>query len=210
MDLANWQGMRDGAPMVNALLRQAILAVEEVMGANGLNVVLKEAGLSRYVGSYPPNNLDTGALAKEYAMLNESIEHFYGRAGKGMLRRIGRTSFQWGIKEQAAVLGVAGVALRVMPRRARARFILTNLAKALMDTNPEVLITVGEQDDKFIVDNYSCSICHTRHSDRPCCHLFAGTLEEAIRWATGAEPVIAEALCKAKGDSMCRFEVAVN
>jgi len=33
----------------NALMRQAILAIGEVMGEGGLKVVLRQAGLERYV-----------------------------------------------------------------------------------------------------------------------------------------------------------------
>jgi hypothetical protein len=32
MEAANWKGMPDDAPFVNALLRQALKAIEDVMG----------------------------------------------------------------------------------------------------------------------------------------------------------------------------------
>ena len=210
MNVADWKGMPENATIVNAILRQALQAIEEVMGTNGLNVVLKEAGLERYIGHHPPNDLKTGAQAKEYAALNDAIEKFSGRAGKGMLKRIGRASFQWGVKDQAALLGVAGVALKLMPVKARAKFILNNLAKALMDTNPEACITAAEESGKFIYTDYSCAVCHTRHAEHAVCHLYLGTLEEAVKWAAGIEPVITEIQCKAKGDPYCRFEIIIN
>ncbi|MEK7276075.1 MAG: V4R domain-containing protein [Chloroflexota bacterium] len=210
MNVADWKGMPEDATIINALLRQALQAIEEVMGKNGLNVVLKEAGLARYIGNYPPNDLKTGAQAKEYALLNDAIEKFAGRAAKGMLKRIGRASFQWGVKDQAALLGVAGVALKLMPVKARAKFIVNNLAKALMDTNPEACITAAEEDGKLIYTDYSCALCHTRHAENAVCHVYVGSLEEAVKWAAGVEPVVAETHCKAKGDPYCRFEITVN
>src|SRR3990172_5593097 len=149
MDVANWKGMRDDAPFVNALLRQALLAIEEVMGKHGLNVILKDAGLERYVDNPPPNNLEAGAKAAEYARLNEALE------------------------------------------------------KALMDSNPDSLIVVEEKSDQFFYTDYSCAICHTRHADKPVCHLYVGSLEEALKWASGQDITVEETQCKARGDPCC-------
>ena len=207
MDAANWKGLAADAPFVNALLRQALMAIEEVMGKHGLNVILKDAGLDRYVDNLPPNNLEPGAKAAEYARLNEALEKAVGRAGKGMLKRIGRASFQWGVKEQAALLGIAGVALKLMPQKQRQKFILSNLSKALMDTLPEALILVEEKEGQYHYTDYSCAICHTRHADKAVCHLYVGSLEEALKWATGQDIAVEEVQCKAKGDPCCQFVI---
>jgi len=207
MDIASWKGMRADAVIANALLRQALLAIEEVMGRNGLSVVLREAGLERFIEQPPPNDLGLTVQAAEYAKLNAALENFAGRAGRGMLKRVGKASFQWGVKEQAALLGLAGVALKLMPLKQRQKFILNNLAKALMDTNPEALIVVKEQGGQFTYTDYSCAICHTRRADQPVCFVYLGTLEEALKWATGAEMAVTETHCKAKGDAYCQFVV---
>jgi len=104
------------AVIVNALVRQALVSAQEVMGENGLNAVLRSVGLERFVGNFPPNDTNLGIKTVEYANLNEAIEAFYGRGGKGMLRRIGKASFQYGVREQCALMGVAGVALKLMPQ----------------------------------------------------------------------------------------------
>lgn len=57
---------------VNAMLLQMIKGVEDVMGVNGLNAVLRLSGLERYIDNPPPNNLEFGVTAKEYAGLNEA------------------------------------------------------------------------------------------------------------------------------------------
>jgi predicted hydrocarbon binding protein len=46
-----------------------------------------------------------------------------------------------------------------------------------------------------------------RHSDQPICHLYVGSIAEAVRWATGEEHEITETHCIARGDPYCRFEV---
>ena len=60
--------------IVNALMRQALVAVEEVMGRNGLNAVLRTAGLAQYVDNLPPDDLSPSVRSSDYARLNEAIE----------------------------------------------------------------------------------------------------------------------------------------
>jgi bacteriochlorophyll 4-vinyl reductase len=193
--------------LVNAVMRQAIVAIEEVMGSQGLNVVLREAGLERYVDNLPPDDMELGAHATEYAALNAAVQNFYGRAGKGMLQRIGRTTFRYGIEEQAALMGIVGVGLKVMPQRGRIKFILGQVAKALMDTNEEVCILIEETPEGQVFADYSCAICHTRQAEEPICHLYVGSVGEAVKWATGQDYEVREISCRAMGDRACRFLV---
>ena len=193
--------------LVNAIMRQAILAIEEVMGTRGLNVVLREAGLGRYVDNPPPDNLELGAHASEYAALNQAVLNFYGRAGKGMLRRIGRASFRYGVEEQATLMGLVGAGLKLMPQKVRARFILNQMAKALMDTNDDVCIIATQTSNGLVYADYSCAVCHTIESDKPVCHLITGSVAEAVKWATGKDYQVREIACRAMGDPACVFLV---
>ena len=52
--------------IVNALVRQALVAIQEVMGENGLNAVLRTSGLGRFVDNFPPDDLEPGIRASEY------------------------------------------------------------------------------------------------------------------------------------------------
>jgi hypothetical protein len=200
----------EDAPYVNALFLQMLRGVEEVLGTNGLNAVLRASNLSRFIDNPPPNNLEHGIQAREYAALNAAIETFTGRAGKGMLQRIGRASFRWGVKEQAAVMGLAGIALKALPQRLRKRAILLALRKGLMDVVDYGSVDVRDEGGVLIYTDYACTICHTRHCDEPACHLYIGTLGEAMTFATGKdfrEFDIIETHCKAAGDDFCRFEI---
>lgn len=198
---------RENATIINSLVRQALTSMQEVMGDNGLNAVLRTSGLERFIGNFPPNNLEPSIQASQYAKLNEAIEQFYGRGGKGMLRRIGKASFQYGVREQSALLGVAGVALKLLPEKQRIKFILNGMADALKKSNPEVKAWVDESGDKLAYVESTCAICNGRHSADPICHLYVGSVAEAVNWATGKEYVVTETHCLAKGDEYCRFEV---
>jgi V4R domain len=198
---------REDAMIINSLVRQALTSAQEVMGDNGLNAVLRTSGLERFIGNLPPNNLEPSIQASQYAKLNQAIEDFYGRAGKGMLRRIGKASFQYAVREQAALLGVAGVALKLLPEKQRIKFILNGMVDALKKSNPQVDARLDESDGKLAYIESTCAICHSRHSETPICYLYVGSIGEAVQWATGKEHQITETHCLAKGDPYCRFEV---
>jgi len=198
---------REDATIINSLVRQALTSIEEVMGENGLHAVLRSTGLDRFIGNPPPNDLQPSIKASQYAQLNQAIEDFYGRSAKGMLKRIGKASFQYGVREQAALLGIAGVALKVMPQKERIKFILNGMANALKKSNPEVDARLDESGEKLAYVESTCAICNGRHSDTAICHLYVGSIAEAVHWATGKEYEIVETHCMAKGDEYCRFEV---
>jgi hypothetical protein len=174
---------REDAVIVNAIMRQALVAAQEVMGENGLNAVLRASDLEKYVGDFPPDNLEPAIQTVQYARFNQAIEDFYGRGGKGMLRRIGRASFQYGVREQAALLGIAGVALKLLPEKQRIKFILNGLADALRKSNPQVQIWLDESGERIAYLEDTCGVCHSRKSDQPICHLYAGSI--------GAVPLVA-------------------
>ncbi|KAF0108374.1 MAG: hypothetical protein FD146_948 [Anaerolineaceae bacterium] len=195
------------AVIVNALVRQALVSAQEVMGENGLNAVLRICGLGQFVGNFPPNDTNPGIKTTEYAKFNEAIETFYGRASRGILNRIGKASFQYGVREQGALMGVAGAALKLMPQKGRIKFVLNAMVNVLKKTNPQVDAWVEEEGGKIAYCEKTCAICLGRRSDQPVCHLYVGSIGEAVRWATEQEYEITETHCIAKGDPHCRFEV---
>ncbi len=193
--------------IINALMRQALVAVEEVMGKNGLVAVLRASKLDQYIDQMPPDDLNPSVHSSDYARLNEAIESLYGRGGKGILQRVGKASFQYGLREQSAVLGLAGLALKVLPPKQRILLALNSMANALRKTNSLVRIIVEESDGRIYYIDGTCSICCERHGDKPLCYLYVGTLGEAVRWATGQVYQIRETECRACGADYCRFEI---
>jgi hypothetical protein len=198
---------REDAVIINSLVRQALTSAQEVMGDNGLNAVLRASGLDRFIGNFPPNDLEPSIQTSQYARLNQAIEDFYGRAGKGMLRRIGKASFQYGMREQATLLSVAGVAMKLLPERQRIKFILNGMGDALKKSNPQVNAWVDDSGLRPAYVDATCAICHSRHAQTPICYLYLGSIGEAVKWATGKEHEIIETHCMAQGDPYCRFEV---
>jgi predicted hydrocarbon binding protein len=198
---------RPDSVIVNGIVRQALVSAQEVMGENGLHAVLRSCGLERYVNQLPPNDTNPAIKTSDYARVNQAIEEFYGRAGKGMLIRIGKASFQYGLREQSALLGVAGVAIKLLPTKQRIKFILNGMADALKKSNAEVDAWVEETGETIAYIDRTCAVCWGRTHEKSICHLYVGSITEAVLWATGTEYQVTETHCMAKGDPYCRFEV---
>jgi predicted hydrocarbon binding protein len=81
------------------------------------------------------------------------------------------------------------------------------MVSALKKTNPQVDAWVEETNAHIFFCESTCAICHGRKNTQPICHLYIGSIGEAVRWATGQELMITETHCLAKGDPYCRFEV---
>jgi bacteriochlorophyll 4-vinyl reductase len=195
------------ASLSNAIFRRTLIAAEEIVGKDDLNAVLYSAELSRIVNKIPPDDLNPGITQAEYARLNEAIEYRYGRAGKGVLQRIGGKMFENTLKSQPTLLNLAGLTMRLLPKFQRVRFMLTSMSNALQSTNSSANAEVDEQDGTIAYVERSCAVCRGRQSDKPICHIHVGELRAAIRWAVGEGYEIRETSCIAMGAEACRFEV---
>jgi len=79
-----------------------------------------------------------------------------------------------------------------------------------MEVNEETYIEVYETPEGFVFDNYACSLCHTRQADHPICHVLVGSIQEAVKWASGQDYEVRETECRAMGAEACRFLVKVG
>lgn len=191
----------------NATFRRALLSAKRVIGEDDLNAVLYTAGLSRFVNKIPDDDLNTEITAEEFARFNAAIEERYGRGGQFVLKRIGNEMYRAMVKDQSALLGLAGITLKLMPAEQRINFLLNSLANAAQETNPKLETQVEQYEGRASYAEHHCPICMGRESDHPVCHLQAGELEEAVRWAVGNAFEVREIECIAKGDHLCRFVV---
>lgn len=199
--------MSEVRTMANAALYVLFAAMAEVMGDNGLKSVLRLAKLEHYIGNFPPNNTDKGVTHSEYGAAQQAIEDFYGpRGARAILTRIGRALFRYSLQEQPAVLGLAGLALKALPRGARVKLILQKIVAAANE-NLNIPSHVEESDDAYVyVAEDSPSRWRPGRSS-PGCYVTVGTYQEALRWATGQNYRIEEFSCLAAGDDACRFRI---
>lgn len=192
----------------NALLRQTLIVCQQTVGENALHSILYKAGLVRFVGNLPPDNLNAGLLAAEYSSFIQTIETYFGKGGRCILRQIGKDSFLYGVKAKPVLLGIAGIALRVFPHKRRIKLIFSCIADVSKKTCPRSQVRVGEKSGKIYYIDSACVNCKGRQSEIPTCYQSVGYLAEAAHWVTGFPYWVRETNCRAMGDQFCRFEVA--
>jgi len=95
----------------------------------------------------------------------------------------------------------------LMPQKTRIKFILTQMAKSLMDVNEDTYIEVQETPEGLVLADFTCGVCCRRKAERPICYLYVGSISEAVKWATGRDYKVREIECRAMGAQACRFLV---
>ena len=201
--------------MVDAYLRWALLAAEEVVGRQGINVVLREAGLARAINSLPPNELKaSGAFTfGDYANLNGALLNFFGRAARSMVLRIGRLSAKQGIDQQGAMFGIAALlASKVLPYPTQVRLNLDAMrdgfVKVYGQSGQPPKLAVEDHGDSWAYVDYACANCAGKQSDGLMCWIHVGVIQEAVRWQTGREAGVVQTACRAQGAEACVWEVS--
>ncbi len=185
-----------------------LMAMEEIMGKNGLNAILHLAGLEEFIGSYPPDNLEKQFDFAHITALNIALEEMYGpRGGRGLALRAGRATFAEGLKGFGALAGVGDLAFKVLPLPAKLKIGLPAMANILTQFSDQIS-NVTEENDKFVYTLERCPMCWKRTADRPVCYLGQGLLQEGLRWVSGGhEFKVDMATCIAKGDDIGRYVI---
>jgi predicted hydrocarbon binding protein len=201
--------MTDERMMPNDALRLLFLAIEEVMGGEGMKAVLRGAKLERYIENYPPKNLDWGVKFSEYGGAEQAVENFYGpRGAKAMLQRVGRATFNYGMKDQSAVLGLAGQALKMMPIPTvnKQKLLLEQMVAAANKTiNQPTRLEEDEDNFRWVVDHCVC-LYRPKH-ESPCCFVTVGGLVQAMKWLTDKSYAVQEVTCMNVGGDACRYRI---
>src|SRR5512138_2161170 len=104
----------------NRMGRIILLSMDEVVGNNGVNVVLKLASLASLIDNYPPDNTERNFPFSTVSGLTEMLEQVYGpHGGRGLSLRVGRACFNYGVRQYGTQLGLTEMAFRLLPLPAK-------------------------------------------------------------------------------------------
>jgi predicted hydrocarbon binding protein len=192
----------------NRMGRMYLLALEDVMGKNGLNAILNAAGLRARINNYPADNLDLGWSFREMSTIGQALDDRYGtKGGKGIAIRAGRALFHYTLKDFGAVLGIGNLAFRVLPLGTKIKMGLSAMADTFNKTGDQLVRVEGEG-DRFFYHVEHCPECWGRSAKTPTCHTNLGLLQEALHRVTGGKTVrITEIHCVARGDASCTYQI---
>jgi predicted hydrocarbon binding protein len=192
----------------NRMGRIILESMEELIGRNGLNVILNTAGQSQLIDHVHPSDLQPGFSFATVSGLLAQLEHEYGpRGGRGIAIRIGRVAFKYGMREYASQMGMSETSFRLMPPGAKIRAGGQALAD-LFNKESDQRVSLIEQDGKLLWNIERCPMCWGRHAEDVVCHFMVGLLQESLYWLSGGKIFnVEETLCIAKGDPTCTFEI---
>ncbi|NTU63655.1 MAG: 4-vinyl reductase [Chloroflexi bacterium] len=192
----------------NKMTRIFLLAMEEIMGKNGLNAVLNMSKLPELIDNYPPDDLGKEFDFAKFTALNAALEEMYGpRGGRGLALRGGRASFARGLQGFGALAGVGDLAFKVLPLGAKLKMGLPAMAGIFTQVSDQIS-RVEEKDDHFEYFIDRCPVCWGRKTDKAVCHVAMGVLQEGLRWVSGGKEFrVDEVNCIATGHVSCVFHV---
>src|SRR5512139_1724486 len=139
-------------PIVDAYMRWALLAAEEVVGKPGLSAILRQINLAHLIDNYPPELLQVSGHFKyaDYANLNCGLLEFFGRAGKSMTMRVGRLSARHGIEQQGEIFSIAVlIASKILPLPTQIKKGLESMQNGYRRLMPDVRLSLEDRGDKI-------------------------------------------------------------
>lgn len=188
----------------NKIGRLTLLSLEDVMGRNGVNALLNLAGMKHLVNNYPSNDLRREFPFRDLSGIMEAMTVMYGaRGSRGMELRAGRYAFNLGFKEFGPLLGMADLALKLMPMTMKMKIAL-NATAQVFDRFTDQPTKVEERKGQFIYTVEKCPVCWGRTMEKPACFIAQGIIEEAVNWVTGGRNFkVDQTESYGAGDSHC-------
>jgi predicted hydrocarbon binding protein len=188
----------------NRLGRILLIAMEEVMGRNGVNAVLNQAKLRNRINSYPKNTLDKNFRFEEVSQIQVALEASYGiRGGRGLALRTGRAGFKHILHEFGPEMEFSDLAFRLLPLDEKILTTAEVLAK-LYNQYSDQQVVVTEAGNRYLWTITRCPFCWNRRVEDAVCLQAVGLLQEALYWVSSGKFYNIEELdCIAKGDKAC-------
>ena len=192
----------------NNMGRIILLAMEEILGRNGINAILDHTKLHHWINNYPPNDMYQAFPFDDVSRIQIGLEEIYGpRAGQGLSLRIGQASFKYGLREFGQINGITDLAFRLLPlptKLSKGADIFAETFNRFSDQR----VRVEQNQEKIFWHIERCPVCWQRSTNQPCCHLAVGILQEALYWISGGKLFnVEEIACIAQGDPTCTIMI---
>lgn len=197
---------KSGLYYANKVSRIAILALEEVMGKNGVNAILNMAHLPDLIDHYPPDNLERQFDFADFSAIWGALDEMYGlRGGSGLAERAGRATFDAVLRNFGALAGVGDMTFKVLPLHTKVNIGLRAMAKIFSSTSDQ-LSTFEDKGDHYLYVIHRCPVCWGRTTTEPACGVAKGLLSASLKWVSGgSEFDIKQVSAHSTGHATCDF-----
>jgi predicted hydrocarbon binding protein len=198
--------MKDKYP--NQLYYMLLVTAEEILGKNGLNSVLNYAGLQKFIGNYPPSDMEEIHPSSDFTKMIASFLDVMGQNGaKTILFRGGVRGFEIMYEQFPALFNIDNLNIpdgdtdQLFEEFKRIYGIMVDASVQIQGD----IFKYYETDDGVALEISPCHWCAGIKSQNPICHAQRGFQFAIAKWITKKEIKIDETHCIATGDDMCRF-----
>ncbi|HVO43332.1 MAG TPA: hypothetical protein VMT34_11945 [Aggregatilineales bacterium] len=185
-------------------------AMQKLIGADAVTQVLRENGLDRYIGAFPPNNLQRQFDFACFATLIAALDEMAPLPGhrESIAAEVGRLCFKGGNKAFGGLSGLGAISLgfQSLPMEVKVKNGLIAMA-VTFTTLSDQHSDLEDHDDHFAYVIHRCPVCWGRQGSVPMCDTAGAMLDEGLYWATGAHFSITETTCCGLGGESCTFEI---
>jgi hypothetical protein len=190
----------------NDLARIFLLALEDVMGTNGLNAILHLSGQSQLVGNYPPDNLASEFDFSYFSSIIGAMDEMYGPKGSRIFTlRAGYATFKQMSIEISDVIDVNNEDFQKLQTAEKIDLCLSLIINTFSQSAKDVP-TFQEREDEFIYSLPSCPVCWGRKTVTPACFIIEGLLRASLHWVTnGHEFNVIQKTAHSCGAPTCDF-----
>lgn len=202
--------MTEAAPTFfypNRMGRIILSATEEIIGGEAARMVVDRAALREFGAAHPPDNLERGIPFETISRLQGALDEIYGHGGSGIAMRIGRACFHQGLQDFGPSAGLTGLAFRLLPLNTK----LSAGARAfagIFNQYTDQRVRVEEDAERIYWHIERCPVCWERRTERGCCHLAIGLLQESLYWASNGRLFnVEEVACVACGAPACTIAI---
>ena len=188
--------------------RAFLLALDDMLGKNGVNALLRIAGLQGWIEIYPAENFEREVDLSEFSSLSAALEEIYGsRGGPGLARRASKTAFDQTWKIHGALGDLQTAEFDSLPAKTRTEEGLKVFAEVLSAAS-DLECDIQEESNFILFRVQNCPVCWGRESASPSCQGFVGLLEGCLQWlGCGKDIGITEKECAAAGGEACTFAI---
>ncbi len=164
------------------------------------------ANLQHLLDNLPPDNLNREFDFANFSSIWGALEEMYGpRGGRGLALRAGRATFAEGLRNFGALAGAGDLAFKVLPLQTKLKVGIPAMARIFSQTSDQHS-TVEEKEDHYIYTIHKCPVCYGRHTEKACCFVATGLLQEGLKWVSGGHEFrVNESKCLAIGEEVCEF-----
>jgi predicted hydrocarbon binding protein len=193
--------------IVDAYMRWGLEAVRKAIGQDGLEFVLRQAGLERMIDDPPSGEMIvTDVTFGDYANFNAALLNHFQRPGKSMVLRMGRESAQMAITFQRTLFNLATViAAKMLPTQVQLKMGLSAMMAGYRTLSQEKAGqefkgTIEDRGDQFAFILETCPLCAGKQANACIGWMMEATIEEACQQVFGKFFDVVETECRAKGD----------